>query len=153
MQLKQKIEQDLKTALLAGDKALVMTLRGLKSSVLYAEVAAGKRDEGLSEKELIDVLRSELKKRQESAALYKQGKNQEREQAELDEAKIIENYLPKQLNDDELEALIDEVVNEVGTVSSKTMGQTISKVKELSKGAADGGRIASAVKQRMEQTE
>lgn len=75
--LKQKIEQDIKTAMLAGDKTLVMTLRGLKSAILYIEVAQGIRDTGLPDAEVIDLLAKEAKKRQESADLYKQGGNQE----------------------------------------------------------------------------
>lgn len=149
MRLKAQIEQDLKTALLAGDKILVTTLRGLKSAVLYAEVAAGKRDEGLSEDVMIDILRKELKKRHESAELYKQGGNQDREQAELKEAEVIEKYLPAQLNDEELAALLDKAMGELGGLSQQNMGQLIGKVKQLSNGSIDGSRIAQAVKARL----
>src|SRR3990167_6013928 len=107
MGVKQKIDQDLKVAMLAGDKFLVSTLRGLKSSILYAEVAAGSRNEGLPEPEVITVLSKEAKKRQESADLYKQGGNKEKADAESREKSIIEKYLPQQMTDDELELIVD----------------------------------------------
>lgn len=148
--MKVQIEQDLKTAMLAGDKTLVTTLRGIKSAILYAEVASNKRDEGLSDQEMVDILRKELKKRQESADLYAQGGNQERQEAELTEAKVIEKYLPQQLPDEELNKLVDEAISEIGPASQQTMGQLIGKVKALSGGSVDGSRIATAVKGRME---
>src|SRR6185369_11783185 len=98
--LKVRIDQDLKTALLAGDKTLATTLRGLKSAILYVEVAKGVRDEGLSDEEIVTLLAKEAKKRQESADLYVQGGSQERADAELAEKKAIEVYLPQQLSDD-----------------------------------------------------
>ena len=67
MSVKQQIDQDLKTAMLGGDKTLTMTLRGLKSSILNAEIEQGKRESGLSDDESINVLSKEAKKRQESA--------------------------------------------------------------------------------------
>jgi len=149
MSLKEDIDRDLKTALLAGDKTLVTTIRGLKSAILYVEVAENKRDQGLDDEEVVTILRKEAKKRQESADLYKQGGNQEKAEAELTELKVIDKYLPAQLGDDQLNQLIDQAVAEVGEVTQQTMGRVIGRVKELTQGNADGGRIAQAVKQRM----
>src|SRR3989344_8529971 len=109
MSLKQQIDADLKTAMLAGDKTLVTTLRGLKSSILNEEVAKGSRDTGLSDESVVEVLGKEAKKRQDSADMYKQGNATEREQAELAEKTVIEKYLPKQIRDEELDAIIDKV--------------------------------------------
>ena len=83
MSIKATIEADIKTAMLAGEKERVTTLRGLKSSILYAEVAAGKRDEGLDEQTVTSLMQKEAKKRQESADLYIQGGNKERAESEL----------------------------------------------------------------------
>ncbi len=149
MNLKQKIDQDLKTALLGGNKPLVSTLRGLKSAILYAEVAANKRDEGLADTEIITVLRKEAKQRQESADLYKQGGSQEKAAAELDELKTIEGYLPAPMGDAQLTRLVDQAAQEVGEVTTQTMGRIIARVKELSGDSVDGGRIATAVKERI----
>ncbi len=147
--LKERIDQDLKKALLAGDKSLATTLRGLKSFILYAEVAAGSRDTGLPDEEITALLAKEAKKRQESADLYTKGGSAERAEAELAEKRVIESYLPKQLSDDELKQLVDAVVKELGASTPQAMGQVISKVKEKSNGAADGARVAAAVKERL----
>jgi uncharacterized protein len=147
--LKQQIEQDIKTAMLAGDKTLVTTLRGLKSAILYIEVAQGIRDSGLPDAEVINLFAKEAKKRQESADLYKQGGNLERAEAELAEKKIIEQYLPQQLGDDELQAIIEEVISDMGEVTPAQMGQIIGAVKAKTAGSADGAKIASMVKERI----
>jgi uncharacterized protein YqeY len=147
--LKQRIEQDLKAALLAGDKKKATTLRGLKSVILYAEVAQGVRQEGLKAEEIVALLVKEAKKRQESAALYTQGGSEERAAAELAEKAIIEAYLPKQLSDDALAAVVEEVIAALGAVGPQAMGQVIAKVKEKTVGQADGGRIAATVKERL----
>jgi uncharacterized protein len=149
MSFKEQIDADLKAAMLGGDKVLVTTLRGLKSALLYAEVANGKREEGLSEDEITAILRKEAKKRQESADLYTKGGNQEKADAELAELKVIECYLPAQLSDEELEELVTKAVEEVGEIGPQSMGRIIGRVKELSGGAIDGGRIAGAVKERI----
>jgi uncharacterized protein YqeY len=147
--LKARIDQDLKKALLAGDKVLATTLRGLKSVILYAEVAKGVRDQGLGDEEIIALFAKEAKKRQESADLYKQGGNEEKASLELDEKKVIEAYLPDQLSDEELSRLIDQAIAEAGASDASAMGQIIGKVKQLTAGQADGGRIAGLVKQRL----
>src|SRR5437879_2903064 len=95
MSLKQQIDKDIKTEMLAGEKTLVTTLRGLKSVILYAEVATGSRDKGLSDQEIVELLAKEAKKRQESAELYQKGGSQDRAEAELAEKQVIERYLPQ----------------------------------------------------------
>lgn len=147
--LKARIDQDLKTALLAGDKVLATTLRGLKSVILYAEVAKGVRDTGLGDEEITALLSKEAKKRQESADLYKQGGNEERAAAELAEKVVIEAYLPKQLSDEELQQVVDAAIAEVGADGPSAMGQVIGAVKQKTAGQADGGRIAQLVKERL----
>lgn len=148
MSLKSQIEQDLKSAMLAGDKVLVNILRNIKSAVLNEEVAKGKREQGLSDEEIINVLSKEAKKRQESADLYKQGGNTERAEAELAEKSVIEKYLPTRLSDEEIIKLIEQAEAEVG----QNMGPIIAWVKSASKGAADGAKVAALVKGRLGKT-
>jgi hypothetical protein len=148
--LKQQLEQDVKKALLAGEKELATTLRGLKSVILYAEVAKGLREEGLGDEEIISLFSKEAKKRQESADLYKKGGNEARAAAELAEKAIIEAYLPQQLSDEELAAIVDGVIAELGVSGPQAMGQVIGQVKQKSANQADGARIAQLVKQRLE---
>lgn len=147
--LKQQIEQDLKTALLAGDKDRALVLRSLKSAILYAEVAKGARDSGLSDEELTAILAKEAKKRQESADLYKQGGDETRAATELAEKVIIEAYLPKQLSNEELVQIIDAVIADLEVSGPQAMGQVIGAVKKQTAGAADGAKIAQLVKERL----
>lgn len=150
MKIKEQLDQDLKTAMLAGDKALVSTLRGIKSAILYVEVAKGAREQGLSDQETIEILSKEAKKRQESADLYIRGGSAERAEAELAEKKVIEKYLPPQLSDEDVRKIVSEVIVELGAKDMSAMGQVISKVKDLTKGAADGALIAKLVKEQLQ---
>ncbi len=150
MNYKDQIDRDLKTALLAGEKDTAVVLRGLKSAILYVEVAKGSRAEGLPETDILVVLSKEAKKRQESADLFKQGGHEDRAATELAEKTIIERYLPKQLDEAEIRGLIDAIAVENGAVSKETMGTTIAAVKARSGGAVDGALVARLVKARID---
>ena len=148
--IKQTIDQDIKSAMLSGDKRTVNALRNLKSAILSAEIATGKRDEGLNDQEVIGLFQKELKKRAEAAVLYEQGGNQEQADEEHFEETVIQKYLPKQLSETEVGALIDEAINELGIeLNNQAMGKIIAAVKEKSGGAADGALIARMVKERL----
>lgn len=148
--IKQTIDQDFKAAMLGGDKTLARTLQTIKGTILNAEIAAGKRDEGLPEAEVIALLQKELKKRAEAAALYDQGGNQESAADERAEAEVIQKYLPAQLDESAINELIDQAVAELGLeLNSQAMGQLISAVKAKSGGAADGALVARLVKARL----
>lgn len=147
--ISQQLSDDLKAAMLAGDAVKVETLRGLKSVILYAEVAAGKRDTGLPDDEVLALLAREAKKRQESADLYVQGGSQERADKELAEKKIIENYLPAQLTDQELSQIIDDIIAQEHAEGMQAMGKVIGAVKAKVGTAADGAKIAQLVKERL----
>ena len=145
--LEQQIEQDLKAALLDGDRAKADTLRGLKSALLYVKVEKGKRDSGLSNDEEIAVLAKESKKRAESAELYQKGGIAERAESELSEKAIIDKYLPKQLSEAELIPIVEQAVKELGVTDLSKMGQVIAVVKHNTAGSADGSLIAKVVKE------
>lgn len=142
--LKGRIEADLKTALLGGDKFLAEVLRGLKSAILNEEIAQGKRGEGLADAEVEKLLSKEAKKRSESSGLYLQGGNQGASEKELREKAIIEQYLPQQMSDEELEEVVEMAVAEAG--EGAQVGQVIGAVKAKVGNAADGARIAAEVK-------
>jgi uncharacterized protein YqeY len=150
MSIKEQLDADLKAALLSGDKALATTLRGLKAAILNVEVAKGIREEGLPDAEIISLFSKEAKKRQESADMYVQGGRQESADAELLEKRVIEQYLPAQLSDEELNKVVDQVAEELGGLSQQQMGQAIGKVKSIVGASVDGGRIAMAVKARIQ---
>jgi len=151
MTIKEQIDADLKAAMLQGDKVHTTTLRGLKSAVLYAEVAASKRDTGLDDSEVVSVLRKEAKKRQESADLFDKGGSKEKADAERTELAVINKYLPQQLSDEALNSFVQQAITELDDNTAQMMGKVIGRVKELSEGNVDGARIAKAVKERLEQ--
>lgn len=148
--LEQKIEQDLKAALLSGDEQKVMTLRGLKATLLNAKIATGKRDSGLSDDEVLAVLSKQAKQRQESADMYVQGGDQVRADNELAEKAIIEKYLPAQLSEEDVVKMIDDVIKEIGATGLQAMGQVIGQVKQKAGAAADGAVIARLTKEKLQ---
>jgi len=151
MTIKQQIDQDLKAALLDHNTFLTTVLRGIKSSILNEEIAQNKRDEGLSEENTISLLQKEVKKRLESAELYKQGNSNDRAESELAEKEIIEEYLPAQMSDEELNKFVEEAIKKTGANTMQQMGQVIGMVRATTNGQADGGRIAAAVKGKLSQ--
>lgn len=148
--IKQRLQDDVKTAMLAGDTMRLECLRGLKSTILYAEVAAGKRDEGLSDAEIESLLAKEAKKRQESADLYTKGGAADKADKELSEKAIIEEYLPPQLSEAEVAAVVDEVIAQVKPEGIGQMGQVIGQVKSRLGTAADGSIVARLVKEKLQ---
>lgn len=148
--IRQQIDNDLKAAMLAKDALKMETLRGLKSVILYADVAAKARETGgIPDDEVLALLAKEAKKRQESADLYVQGGSQERADKELAEKAIIEGYLPAQMSDEELAGVIDEVIKEQGAEGVQAMGKVIGAVKAKVGNTADGSKIAQLVKERL----
>ncbi len=147
--LKQKIADDLKQAMLSGDKAKVELLGMLKSAILYKEVADGTRESGLSDDQIIDVLSKESKKRNEAAQMYKTAGDDDRANKELSEKQLIDGYLPEQMSDGDLEKLVSEVIEEVNPDGIKDMGKVIGAVKSRAGNLAEGSKIASFVKQKL----
>lgn len=144
--LKETLNQDIKTALLAGDKHKAEVLKSLKSAVLYEEVAQKVRDTGLSDEQMLIVFGRESKKRGESAEVYKNAGHQDRADVELTEKAIIDAYLPQQLSDEELAKIVDEII--VANPDAQ-MGPIIGMVRAKVGQRADGGRIAAAVKAKL----
>jgi len=145
--LEGKIQADLKTALLGGDKKRAEVLRGLKSVLLNEKIAKGLRETGLSDEQVLILIGKEAKKRGESADMYKQANAMDRAEAELSEKAILEEYLPAQMSDEELAIIVDEVIASLG--QNAQMGQAIGAVRQKVGAQADGGRIAAAVKAKL----
>lgn len=147
--IEDRLEQDLKAALLGGDSVRVTTLRNLKAALLNLKVATGKRESGLSDDEVLGIFGKEAKKRQESADLYVQGGDQTRADQELAEKKIIDDYLPAQLSEAEICQAVDEAIAATGASGPAGMGQVIGQVKAKLGATADGGTIARLAKERL----
>ncbi len=142
--LKERLTQNIKTAMLAGDKPRVEILRGLKAAILHEEVALGIRDTGLSDEKIEQVFAREVKRRIEAADIYAANNRQELADVELAQKAVIEEFLPKQLTDEQLAEAVDAAIAEAG--EGAHMGQVIGLVKKNVGQSADGGRIATAVK-------
>lgn len=147
MGLKDQIQNDLKTALLGGDRFSSDVLRGLKAAILNEEVALGRRDEGLSDEEIEKIIAREVKKRNESAALYDQNDRSELADNERKEIEVISRYLPEQLSEDELRSIIAAKIAELGVSGPQAMGQVIGAVKQQVGSKADGATLARIVKE------
>ena len=147
MALKQRIENDLKAALLGGDRFVGETLRGLKAAILNEEVAQNKRDTGLDDVAIEQIIAKEVKKRNESAAIYEQNQREDAADQERREAEVFSHYLPKQLSEAELKTVVDAKVAELGAREAKMMGQVIGAVKQEVGNTADGAMIAKLVKE------
>lgn len=147
MNLKDRINADLKTAMLARDEFRTTTLRGLKAAILNEEVAKGQRDEGLSDDAIEQLVARESKKRDEAAGLFEQGGNQASADKERAEKELLSAYLPEQMSEADLRALVSELVAELKPDGMKDMGRVIGAVKAKAGNTADGALVAQLVKE------
>jgi uncharacterized protein len=139
MTLADRVKQDLTTAMKAGEKDRVGALRLVLSELQKAE-KDGSADE-------LAVLRRERKRRQESATAFRDGGRPELAEAEEAEAEVISGYLPAELSDDELRAIVAEAVAETGAASPKDMGQVMKAAMPRVAGRADGKRVSALVQE------
>lgn len=147
MALKQRITDDLKAALLGGDRFVGETLRNLKAAILNEEVAQNKREEGLDDATIEQIIAREVKKRNESIKLYIQGDRNDLAEAEQREIDIIKVYLPKQLTEDEIKVIVDAAIVQLGAAGMADMGKVIGVVKSKVGNTADGALVAKLVKE------
>ena len=147
MALKSQIENDVKAALLGGDRFRADVLRGLKAVILNEEVAQNKRDEGLDDATIEQLIAREVKKRLDSVQQYTAAARPELAETEAAEAKILEEYLPEQLSEEDIKVTIDETIAALGVSGPQAMGQVIGAVKGKLGNSADGGTIARLVKE------
>jgi len=141
MSVLEQVQGDVRTAMKARDRERAAALR-MVVDVLQQDAKLGKGDE-------VAVLQRERKKRIEAAEAYEQAGRAEQAAAERFEAELIEGYLPQQLSDEELEALVAEAVAETGASEQKQMGQVMSALMPKVGGRADGKRVSAAVRQKL----
>lgn len=146
MALKELVNNDLKTALLGGDSFRTQVLRGLKATILNEEVASNKRDTGLDDSIIEQLIAKEVKKRNESAEIYDSAGRLDLAENERLESKILSAYLPVQLSELEIKEVIDRVINDLNVTASSAMGQVIGQVKKELGNTADGSIIAKLAK-------
>ncbi len=146
--LKDKLKADLTTAMKARDDVRTRTLRMALAAVSTEEVA-GKEARELSDDEIVKVLTKEAKKRREASEAFANAGRAEQAQAEQDEQAVIEEYLPAQLSDEELDRLVQEAIAESGAEGPKAMGQVMKVLGPKVAGRAEGGRVAQIVRARL----
>lgn len=146
MALKELVSNDMKTALLGGNRFEGDTLRNLKAAILNEEVAQNKRETGLTDAEIEVIIAREVKKRRESIALYEANNRPELAQAEKDEVAVLEKYLPEQLSEADLGKIVDAKIAELGASGVAAMGRVIGAVKAQVGNTADGATLARLVK-------
>ncbi|HEX8001741.1 MAG TPA: GatB/YqeY domain-containing protein [Mycobacteriales bacterium] len=145
-ELKDRLQGDLTAAMKARDELRTATLRMALTAVKNEEVSGGEARE-LADDEVLKVLAREAKKRRESATAYADAGRAELAEREDAERAVIEGYLPQQLSDEELAALVAAAVADAGATSPRQMGAVMKLVTPRVAGRAEGGRVAAAVKQ------
>lgn len=146
MNLFDKVSGDIKTAMLARDKVRLETLRGIKKEFLEAKTAKG-GDGELSDDAALKILAKMVKQRKESASIYTEQNREDLAGEELAQAAIIEEYLPKQLSEEELTAALKEIIARVGATSAKEMGKVMGTATKELAGKAEGKAISAKVRE------
>jgi uncharacterized protein YqeY len=137
----EQAQEDVRTAMKAGERERVSALRMIVDSL--------QKDAKLGDGDELAVLQRERKKRIEAAEAYEGAGRAEQAAAERFEAELIEGYLPQQLSDEELNALVSEAVEETGATEQKQMGQVMSALMPKVGGRADGKRVSAAVREKL----
>ncbi|MGW9351797.1 GatB/YqeY domain-containing protein [Nocardiopsis flavescens] len=147
-ELKDRLKNDLTTAIKARDKVRTGTLRMVLAAI-STEEASGSSQRTLGDDEVTRLLTREAKKRREAAEAFDKGGRPEQADAERAESEVISDYLPRQLGDDELSALVTAAVEESGAQGPRDMGKVMKVLNPRVAGRAEGSRVAAEVKRRL----
>ncbi len=148
MSLKTQITEDMKSAMKAGEKDRLKVVRLIMAAIKQVEV--DKRVE-LDDAGVLGVLDKMVKQRRDSVEQFEKGNREDLAAIERAEIEVLENYLPEQLSDDELAALVDEVIAATGAASLRDMGKVMGQIKAKAAGRADMGAVGAVVKARLNQ--
>ena len=146
MKIEEKISFDMINAMKEKNKIKVSTLRGLKSKIKEKSI---EKNASLDEKEILKIIKSAEKQRIDSAIQFKKGNREDLEKIELEELKIIQEYLPKQLSRSELYIEIDKVVKTLHVNSSKDIGKVMAELMKKLSGKVDGKLVQELVKEKL----
>lgn len=146
MNLFDQISEDIKKAMLARDSVRLEALRGIKKEFLEAKTAKGSGGE-LTDEAAVKILVKMVKQRKESAKIYEDNNRPELAEKEMAEASVIEEYLPKQLSDEELTKEVKEIISETGAEGPKDMGKVMGVATKRLAGKAEGKLISAKVKE------
>ncbi|MFH1454412.1 MAG: GatB/YqeY domain-containing protein [Armatimonadota bacterium] len=144
MDIMERLTEDMKNAMRAKEQLRLSVIRMLKSSLKNAEIE--KKDHKLEEADILSVLQREAKRRKEASEEFKKGNREELSQKELEELKIIEEYLPKQLSKEEIEAEAKKILDELPEAEKANFGMAMKSVMAQFKGKADGKLVSEVIK-------
>ena len=149
--LREKLTADLKTAMLAKDEMSVHTIRLVNAAIKQKDID-GRTEasrEGISEPQILSLLQSMIKQRQESIKMYEQGKRQDLADKEAAEIKIIENYMPTQLSEAEMKDAVAKTIAAIGAAGIKDMGKVMNELKTKYSGQMDFSKVGGLVKEKL----
>ncbi len=150
MSLKERIGEDIKTAMKAKDKIRLETVRSIKKAILEKEIALRPKGiDSLSEEHEIELLSQQAKQRRDAIEQYQNAGRDDLAEKESQELAIIETYLPEQISDEELETIIDDIIASSGATSVKDLGKVMGPAMKQLKGKADGKKIQALVKSKL----
>lgn len=144
--LKEQIKNDTINAMKEKNEEVVATLRMLGAAMKNREIELKKREEGLTDEEVLEVVSKEAKKRKDAIEAYQKGGRQDLVDKETNELKILETYLPAQLSDEEIEKEVKKAIEELGATSLQDFGKVMSTAMPHLKGKADGAKVSEIVK-------
>lgn len=147
--LSDQIKKDLIKSLKEKNEAKTSVLRMLQSAIENKEIEAKKREEGLSDEEIGQVVTSEIKKRNDSIESYKSGGREEMIAKEEKEIDVLKNYMPEQLDEEEVGKIIDKAISDTGASSTADFGKVMGKAMKDLKGKADGNIVSKIVKEKL----
>ena len=148
MSLREKINEQFNVALKNKNKTLISTLRLILAAIKEGDIAnrTSQKKEAINEAEVVKVLRKMKKQRQDSVNLYKKGERQELVEAEESEIKIIDSFLPKQLDEEETKKICEETIKSLGASSIKDMGKIMGQLKQKYSDTIDFSKVNIIVK-------
>jgi len=147
--LSSRITAQMKTAMRERNKVALNTLRSLKSAITNATIDKAGADTELPENEVINIIRKQIKQRQDSIEQFEKAGRAELAENEKEEITILKSYLPTPLTDEEIEAAVVASITETGAESKKDMGQVMKLLQEKTGGRADGKKLSQAVMQKL----
>lgn len=140
---------EMKAAMRAKDSTKLEALRAVKSAILLAQTSGG--TEGMNEDEELKLLQRLVKQRKESAAIYNEQGREDLAQPELEQATVIEQFLPEQMSEEEIEKRVEELISKSGASGMKDMGKVMGLASKDLAGKADGKTISAIVKRKLAQ--
>ena len=147
---KQQLKDELKKAMLAKDSEKTSTLRMVISALGYYEIEKGGAGYEANEEDVETVLQKQAKQRRDSIEQFKAGGRDELAAKETSELELLESYLPKQMDEEEIKKLVDEAVAQTGATNASDMGKVMGALMSKVKGKADGGLVSKIVREKLQ---